>query len=527
MATIKNKETVETITITRKYTLIPVAAEDCKEWCKKVTKYTIDDLESRTAYRDSKGKDSSDLKERLEKFKNDGVFTKKIVEDYTYHLVRTAMEEESRRKNYILSWIFSEMRAARVDCMDSLKDKFKFIHDTIDYAYRKAGSKKGSLFDETEIHCLLQGYGVDFKQELTRKVKDLVKDGLLEGKISLPSYKLDSPFTVEKAHFCFEHEYDSYEELCEHIKDKESKVFMIYGGSNAGKQKNLPSIAKFQINFGIKGNKSELMATMLKVFSGEYTYCGSSIQISKNKIILNLSMKIPKIETDLDPNTVVGVDLGIAVPAVCALNNNPYAREYVGNAHDFIRIRDQIRGQRRRLQKTLKNTGGGHGRKKKLQPLERAEQKEKHFAETYCHMVSKRVVDFAVKNHAKYINVENLKGYDASDYILSNWSYYKLQQYITYKADRYGIEVRKINPCYTSQVCSVCGHYEEGQRKTQSQFVCANPGCKSHEFRKGMNADFNAACNIAKSTLFMDNVTVSEESKKEAREFYNIPEKTA
>ena len=158
-----------------------------------------------------------------------------------------------------------------------------------------------------------------------------------------------------------------------------------------------------------------------------------------------------------------------------------------------------------------------------LEPLDRTDKAEAHFVETYCHMVSKRVVDFAVKNGAKYINIENLNGYDSSEFILRNWSFYKLQQYITYKAERYGIIVRKINPCYTSQICSVCGNYEEGQRKSQSVFECANPECKSHnKYKYGFNADFNAARNIAMSTLFMENGNVTEKSKEEARAYYGI-----
>ena len=150
---------------------------------------------------------------------------------------------------------------------------------------------------------------------------------------------------------------------------------------------------------------------------------------------------------------------------------------------------------------------------------------EAHFVETYCHMVSKRVVDFALRNNAKYINVENLTGYDTDDFILRNWSYYKLQEYITYKAAKYGIEVRKINPCYTSQVCSVCGNWEPDQRKSQAVFECANGECDSYKkYEYGFNADFNAARNIAKSTLFMEKGQVTEKSKEEARKYYGFDE---
>lgn len=511
-------------TITRKYALIPEPS-DRKEWSKRVYDFTINDLEQKIEYKRKNKQDASELENQLEYVKNGGEFTRKMVNNYTYNLVRTAMEEEARRKNYILSWIFSEMRLNRVDQMESLKDKFKFISDTINYVYRKQGSNKGSLFDDTDISSILKSYGIAFSQELTREIKDLVKKGVLEGKVTIPTYKLDSPFTIAKAHFSFDHDYDSFEELCEHIDDPDCKMYMNYGGDNTKTGVNPASLARFRINLGHGKNRDELKATLLKVYSGEYQYCGSSIQISKNKIILNLSMKIPKIETELDENTTVGVDLGIAVPAMCALNNDMYKRLAIGSADDFLRVRTKHQAQRRRLQKSLKNSNGGHGRKKKLKPLDRMDKAEARFVETYCHMVSKRVVEFAVKNRAKYINIENLNGYDSSEFILRNWSFYKLQQYITYKAERYGIVVRKVNPCYTSQICSVCGNWEPDQRKSQAKFECANEECASHDkYKYGFNADFNAARNIAMSTLFMETGEVTEKQKEEARKYYGIDE---
>lgn len=533
-----NKDKNEnTVTITRKYAIIPTSSEK-KEWHKRVYNFTIEDLARKIEYYKEKSKKEKDKEKKeeikikiknfedgLESIQNGGDFTQKMINDYTYNLVRTAMEEEARRKNYILSWIFSEMRLNRVDQMESLKDKFKFISDTINYAYRKKGSNKGSLFDDTEINSILNAYGIAWNQELTKEIKELVKNGALEGKVSLTNYKLDSPFTIAKTHFSFDHDYDSFEELCEHIDDSDCKMYMNYGG-NCPNGDNPASLARFRINLGQGKNRNELKTTLLKVYSGEYQYCGSSIMISKNKIILNLSMKIPKIETELDENTTVGVDLGIAVPAMCALNNDMYKRLAIGSADDFLRVRTKHQEQRRRLQKSLKNSNGGHGRKKKLKPLDRMNKAEAHFVETYCHMVSKRVVEFAVKNRAKYINIENLNGYDSSEFILRTWSFYKLQQYITYKAERYGIRVRKVNPCFTSQICSVCGNWEPDQRKTQAKFECANEECASHDkYKYGFNADFNAARNIAMSTLFMETGEVTEKKKEEARKYYGIEEK--
>lgn len=523
------------IIITRKYTLVP-AFSNAKEWIKKIMEYTKKSYEEKIEYYNSKlnktkGKENkTKIEDKLkilsadkEDFEENGTITQSNVNDYTYDLVRQSMQSEANRKNMIISYVFSELLSNNAQDMD-FKDRNKLIGELTNYGYRVKGSKKGSLFDEIDIDNPLKGYGIAFNQELTRKIKDMVnKDHILDGKASIISYKSDSPFTIAKTAMSFTHEYDSFEELCEHIYDKDCNLYFNFGGNGN------PTIARFKINLGAnrhKKNKDELICTLLKVYSGEYSYCGSSIGIEKNKIILNLSMEIPKEEKELDENIVVGVDLGIAVPAMCALNNNMYERLAIGSADEFLRQRTKKQAQRRRLQKALRNTSGGHGRNKKLKALERLTKAEAHFVETYSHMVSKRVVDFAVKHNAKYINIENLNGYDTSDFILRNWSYYKLQQYITYKAEKYGIVVRKVNPCYTSQVCSVCGHWEEGQRKSQATFECANEECDSHKkYKHGFNADFNAARNIAMSTLWMEDGQVTEKSKKEAREYYGIVEK--
>jgi transposase len=50
--------------------------------------------------------------------------------------------------------------------------------------------------------------------------------------------------------------------------------------------------------------------------------------------------------------------------------------------------------------------------------------------------------------------------------------------------------VEKVNPAYTSQMCSVCGHCAPGNRESQAVFWCVACGHRAH-------ADVNAAVNIA------------------------------
>lgn len=516
-------------TITRKYVLIPEKS-DSKHWEKRVYDYTVSDLNKRISFYEEqlkKGKKKEDrekAKKRIEELKGelnafvcDPKINQKIVNNYTYGLVRISMQEEAERKNYIVEYVRMILTAEHAYTLSPV-ERNKRIKEILKYAYRKKGSKSGSLFDEVEIGNILGSYGLAFNQMLTKKIQDCCNKGALVGRAGFPFFKMDSPFTIAKADMGFTHEYDTFEELCEHVND--CKLYFSYGANGN------PHIARFRIDLGHGKNRQELMSTILKVYSGEYPYCGSSIQLEKNKIVLNLTMQVPKQTKELDENTVVGVNLGMVVPAMCALNNDKYKRLAIGDENDFIRMRTKLQQQRSRLQAGLRNTAGGHGREKKLKALERLKNQEAHFNETYSHMVSRRIVEFALNNNAKYINLENFTGMDKDNVVLKNFIYYKIEQYTTYKAEHYGIIVRKINPCYNGQVCSIDGNWAPGQRISRNVFKCANPDCESHIIYKksGFDADFNNARNNAMSTLFMTKGQVSGKSMEEAREYYGFEE---
>ncbi len=74
---------------------------------------------------------------------------------------------------------------------------------------------------------------------------------------------------------------------------------------------------------------------------------------------------------------------------------------------------------------------------------------------------------------------------------LAGFQYYKLTQYITYKAALEGIKVIQVSEAKTSQYCRKC--YQKGVRKIQGLFICKNCGEE--------NADRNAAFNIAHRAL--------------------------
>ena len=244
----------------------------------------------------------------------------------------------------------------------------------------------------------------------------------------------------------------------------------------------------------------------------DYVANNSSIKLVKygksTRIFLLLSIDIPAKKQVLDKDVVLGVDLGIKCPLYLAINKNDNFKMQIGDIEHFHNQRTMFQKRFKSLQK-LMCTQGGHGRKKKLEPLEKLKEKERNWVHTQNHVYSREVIKQALKHNAGTIHMESLKdfgkgkeGYvkDEYKYLLRYWSYYELQSMIEYKAKLEGIEVKYIDPAYTSQTCSYCG--ERGERKKQEEFVCTNPQCK----RRGekINADFNAARNIAMSKKIVE-----------------------
>lgn len=426
-----------------------------------------------------------------------------------YKYLRDGMEVQSQMMNMCISAMYAaKLRKASKEEIREISQKYSRTPDS------KLGSAYKDIID-TEKYPTGLAIAGSISRICKQKLDKACKDGLMYGKTSLPTFKKDMPLIVRNDFVNIRgtkiksngavvqtglyHGYDSPVDLVEALeKDNKPNVHI----------KFINGII-FDLVLGNPNKSAELRSVLTKVFSGEYKICDSSIGFDKRtgkKIILNLSLKIPVTEHKLDENVCVGVDLGLAVPVVCALNNNMYVRESIGSYDEFTRQRTKIQAERRRITKSLKDCKGGHGRKKKLAHLDKITLHEREFAKTYNHTLSKRVIDFALKYNAKYINLEDLSGFsseDRSNFVLRNWSYYELQQMIEYKAEKHCIEVRYINPAYTSQDCSVCG--QRGIRSTQATFTCTNPDCKSHTmYKKGFNADFNGARNISMSENYIE-----------------------
>lgn len=245
------------------------------------------------------------------------------------------------------------------------------------------------------------------------------------------------------------------------------------------------------INEGDKSSRDILD----RCISGEYKVSASKILNKGNDWFLNLAYSFEPQHRKNDKSLILGVDMGIVYPIYMAVGGTPIRDKIDGG--ELKRFRQHIEKRMKELQKQGKHCGEGrigHGIKTRIKPIEFAKDKVANFRDTLNHNYSKYVVEFAYKNNCGIIQMENLSGIKDKSILdqkmLKNWTYYDLQQKMIYKAEERGIEVRLIEPRFTSQRCSKCDHIEKENRPSQEKFLCKKCGFEA-------NADYNAALNIA------------------------------
>jgi IS605 OrfB family transposase len=182
---------------------------------------------------------------------------------------------------------------------------------------------------------------------------------------------------------------------------------------------------------------------------------------------------------------ILGVDLGIANLASDS-DGNHYSGEQIEQT------RRRYHGLRQRLQR--------RGTKSAKRHLKRLRKRQSRFQRDTNHRISKDLVAKAKDTH-RGIALEDLSNIRERTRLRksqrarhSNWAFAQLRQFISYKAALAGVLVFIIDPAYTSQRCSVCGHTERANRLTQDHFWCVSCGHTA-------SADTNAAVNISRAVV--------------------------
>jgi len=186
-----------------------------------------------------------------------------------------------------------------------------------------------------------------------------------------------------------------------------------------------------------------------------------------------------------ETSDTLGIDLGMV-----NLATDSTGETFSGAKVHKVRMRYHQR--RQELQRV-----GTRSAKRRLKKMSR---REARFMKDTNQKISTALVHKAVVSR-KALALEDLTGIRErvnvrreNRYERHSWAFYQLRMYIAYKAAWAGIPVRFVDPAYTSQTCSQCGHCEKANRHSQASFVCQQCGFCS-------NADSNAAINISRGVV--------------------------
>jgi len=200
---------------------------------------------------------------------------------------------------------------------------------------------------------------------------------------------------------------------------------------------------------------------------------------------LAITVDVPE-PTPTDADDFVGIDLGII--QLATTSDGEFLNYSAGPKHRHV---NQVRARYSRFRQKLQKKGTKSARRL----LKKRSGREKRFAKDVNHCLSTAIVSTA-KGTGRGIALEDLthirsrvNGSKRQRRVLHNWSCFQLRSFIAYKAALAGVQVVYVNPAYTSQTCSVCGHCEKANRRSQSKFLCTSCGYACH-------ADVNAAVNI-------------------------------
>jgi putative transposase len=181
-------------------------------------------------------------------------------------------------------------------------------------------------------------------------------------------------------------------------------------------------------------------------------------------------------DTDTSNRTSIGVDIGERHILAATAYDEDESMLVSGDEAKYVRRKY------RSLRDSLQQAGA-------LRARNRVGNKEQRRIKELNHTLSRRLITFAEQFENPVIKLEELEGIrkNSSWSGVHSWHFYQLQQFITYKAERAGIRVEKVDPYRTSKLCSECGSI--GTRD-EDHFFCS-------ECDRGRHADLNASENIA------------------------------
>ena len=234
-----------------------------------------------------------------------------------------------------------------------------------------------------------------------------------------------------------------------------NRIFAKCGSAIRTKAPNLPILKKpccyiNNQNYKIKENhiefpvmvngKSKRISVSVKLTERQKSLFSDAkfgtmrIVIKNHTLVAQIVYKVAEPELKTDGN-IMGIDLGIKCPAVSYCSDGNV--KFYGNGRKNKYMRRHYAYLRKKLQTS-----------KKMKAVKRINDKEQRIMRDIDHKLSHDIVKTAVEHNVKVIKLEQLQNIRSTtrksrknNHSLHTWSFYRLAQFIEYKAKLAGISI--------------------------------------------------------------------------------------
>ena len=233
---------------------------------------------------------------------------------------------------------------------------------------------------------------------------------------------------------------------------------------------------------------------------------GATIGVSKQYFELQIIVETnpPKF---CDNKQILGIDLGIKNFAVLSNNSFIKGKKINGIKRKYNHLRSKLQSR------------GTRSAKRKLKLLS---GRERRFQRDFNHCLSKQITNmpYGIFAMEELKNIRNGRKGKVFNRRRSNWAYFQLRSFISYKAENLGKHLVLVDPRYTSQRCSKCGFIDKANRN-KSSFHCLSCDFVCH-------SDLNASYNISQiGAILFEQVDVNQPIVTTNKEVSSLQNKTS
>ncbi len=238
---------------------------------------------------------------------------------------------------------------------------------------------------------------------------------------------------------------------------------------------HLPKIGKLKIRLHreIDWTKAKTV-TVKREPSGNWYVC-VSVEVDLDQILKEVEEKAGK------RTKAVGIDLGVKHLAVTS------EKEFIEHPKFLQKLEKRLKREQKKLSRKEKGSTNFEKQKKRVAKIH---ERIKNARRDFLHKLSKYLVDNYDLISFENLDIPALVENNRLAKLILDAGWGTLITFATYKAVMAGARVVRVNPAYTTQICSVCG---QKVPKTLADRIHKCPNCGVE-----LDRDYNASVNILK-----------------------------